>query len=73
MYKILNENDREAMDPAIEATYSKEELNDIFLQIIKEILISKQAYNLNMYSVIITAFIPTHAPILTYSMEQGPS
>lgn len=39
------------MDPAIEGTQSKEEPNDIFLQKIKDILISKQTYNLNRYSV----------------------
>jgi hypothetical protein len=36
--KIFNENDREALDPATEASSSKEELYSIFLQRIKEIL-----------------------------------
>jgi hypothetical protein len=48
LYKIFNENDREAMDLAVEAFSKKEESNYvkllyIFLEITKEILISKQA------------------------------
>jgi len=46
----FNENDRKVMDPAIEATYCRKELNDIVLQKIRSILISKQTYNVNRCS-----------------------